>query len=372
MSASTNDVLAHPGAAVRQQPRHAGGPGQRHDRHLRRPRQPVHRAARRGRFRTAALDHIQCGHVDCDAGRARPRARTSACTASRSTTGSTTTCGRWKQYRRFRDRGRAQGLSALSGSVRSQRAAATCRRQGAGVHQRSDRPHAGRRGLGRAAGVLEDRLPRAEGDGGAGRLRPAPGGRHLGGGAGTTYDAFKLIAEAQKYGARAALFGRKINNAENQLGVRAVPAADRRRRDLARRGGAGLSRRAWSTSDQAAAELEDDLMLQTGVMSYGGGSSACAGLAVPGSCDRKPMQCIRAVAVARNRRTATASMRRLRRRRRLTRERLRSRTRARLLEDDKRRKTGLEQGRARPDLWPVIASLATGFSQLAQILERFL
>ena len=39
----------------------------------------------------------------------------------------------------------------------------------------------------------------------------------LGGGAGTTYDAFKLIAEAQKYGARAALFGRKINNAEYQL-----------------------------------------------------------------------------------------------------------------------------------------------------------
>ncbi len=39
----------------------------------------------------------------------------------------------------------------------------------------------------------------------------------LGGGAGTTYDAFKLLAEAQKYGARAALFGRKINNAESQL-----------------------------------------------------------------------------------------------------------------------------------------------------------
>ncbi len=39
----------------------------------------------------------------------------------------------------------------------------------------------------------------------------------LGGSAGTTYDAFKLIAEAQKYGAKVALFGRKINNAENQL-----------------------------------------------------------------------------------------------------------------------------------------------------------
>jgi hypothetical protein len=39
----------------------------------------------------------------------------------------------------------------------------------------------------------------------------------LGGGAGTTYDAFKLIHDAQKHGARAALFGRKINNAEHQL-----------------------------------------------------------------------------------------------------------------------------------------------------------
>src|SRR5207302_7456641 len=39
----------------------------------------------------------------------------------------------------------------------------------------------------------------------------------LGGSAGTTYDAFKLIHDAQQYGARVALFGRKINNAEHQL-----------------------------------------------------------------------------------------------------------------------------------------------------------
>jgi hypothetical protein len=39
----------------------------------------------------------------------------------------------------------------------------------------------------------------------------------LGGSAGTTYDAFKLIHDAQKYGARVALFGRKINQAEHQL-----------------------------------------------------------------------------------------------------------------------------------------------------------
>lgn len=39
----------------------------------------------------------------------------------------------------------------------------------------------------------------------------------LGGASGTTHDAFNLLAEAKKYGARAALFGRKINNSEHQL-----------------------------------------------------------------------------------------------------------------------------------------------------------
>ncbi len=46
----------------------------------------------------------------------------------------------------------------------------------------------------------------------------------LGGSAGTTYDAFKMLAEAKKYGARAALYGRKINSAECQLAfVRLAP-----------------------------------------------------------------------------------------------------------------------------------------------------
>ncbi len=38
----------------------------------------------------------------------------------------------------------------------------------------------------------------------------------LGGASGTTCDAFKLLEEARAHGARAALFGRKINNAEHQ------------------------------------------------------------------------------------------------------------------------------------------------------------
>jgi hypothetical protein len=39
----------------------------------------------------------------------------------------------------------------------------------------------------------------------------------LGGSAGTTFDAFFLIEEARRHGARAALFGRKINRSEDQL-----------------------------------------------------------------------------------------------------------------------------------------------------------
>ena len=39
----------------------------------------------------------------------------------------------------------------------------------------------------------------------------------LGGSSGTTHDAFRMLWEAKKYGARAALFGRKINNSEDQL-----------------------------------------------------------------------------------------------------------------------------------------------------------
>jgi hypothetical protein len=41
----------------------------------------------------------------------------------------------------------------------------------------------------------------------------------LGGGAGTTRDCFELIYQAQKHGARVALFGRKINLAESPLDI---------------------------------------------------------------------------------------------------------------------------------------------------------
>jgi hypothetical protein len=92
----------------------------------------------------------------------------------------------------------------------------------------------------------------------------------LGGGAGTTLDAFQLLFDAKKYGARVALFGRKINNAENQLAfvhflrliaddqIRPVEAVRAYHEVLGKLGIA------------PARSLEDDLRQQVATMSYGG------------------------------------------------------------------------------------------------------
>jgi len=95
----------------------------------------------------------------------------------------------------------------------------------------------------------------------------------LGGSAGTTYDAFKLIHEAQKYGARVALFGRKINNAECQLAfvkfLRLVTDGDISPEEAVRAYHGVLAKLGL----KPRRKLEDDLKLETQVMSYGGGSS---------------------------------------------------------------------------------------------------
>jgi hypothetical protein len=92
----------------------------------------------------------------------------------------------------------------------------------------------------------------------------------LGGSAGTTYDAFKLLSEAKKYGARVALFGRKINNAENQLAfVRFLRwiADGEISAEEAVRAYHGVLQQLGIKPHRA---LEHDMKLQTNVMSYGG------------------------------------------------------------------------------------------------------
>src|SRR6266496_2704429 len=95
----------------------------------------------------------------------------------------------------------------------------------------------------------------------------------LGGSAGTTYDAFKLIHDAQKYGARVALFGRKINNAEHQLAF-----IEMLRLITDGRVGPEEAVRAYHAVLQARKirphrSLEDDLKLTDASMSYEGAAN---------------------------------------------------------------------------------------------------
>ncbi|MCE9606729.1 MAG: hypothetical protein K8U03_17705 [Planctomycetia bacterium] len=103
----------------------------------------------------------------------------------------------------------------------------------------------------------------------------------LGGGAGTTYDAFKLISEAQKYGARVALYGRKINNAENQLAfvefLRLITDRVISPEEAVRAYHGVLEK----LNIKPQRTLADDLTLQTSVMSYGGGATVSVPAAIP-------------------------------------------------------------------------------------------
>ncbi|HYT88496.1 MAG TPA: hypothetical protein VEL76_07290 [Gemmataceae bacterium] len=96
----------------------------------------------------------------------------------------------------------------------------------------------------------------------------------LGGSAGTTYDAFKLLSEAKKYGARVALFGRKINNAENQLAfirfLRYIADGEITAEEAVRAYHGVLQQ----LGIRPHRTLEDDLRLQTNVMNYGGNGVA--------------------------------------------------------------------------------------------------
>jgi hypothetical protein len=92
----------------------------------------------------------------------------------------------------------------------------------------------------------------------------------LGGSSGTTRDAFQLIHDAQSHGARLALFGRKINNAENQLAF-----IEFLRHVVDGVVGPGEAVHAYHAVLQRLGlqphrPLEVDLQLTSGVQSYGG------------------------------------------------------------------------------------------------------
>ncbi len=96
----------------------------------------------------------------------------------------------------------------------------------------------------------------------------------LGGSAGTTMDAFHMLWEAKKYGARAALYGRKINSAEHQLSfvryLRAIADDQIEPAEAVRAYHGELQKRGI----QPQRALADDLQQTVTASSYGGGGGS--------------------------------------------------------------------------------------------------
>ncbi len=103
----------------------------------------------------------------------------------------------------------------------------------------------------------------------------------LGGSSGTTLDAFKLLAEAKKYGARAALFGRKINNSECQLAfvqfLRMLADGEIEPEEAVRAYHGVLQK----LNIRPLRSLEEDMTMQTAVMSYASGGQVVVPEGVP-------------------------------------------------------------------------------------------
>ena len=90
----------------------------------------------------------------------------------------------------------------------------------------------------------------------------------LGGGAGTTRDAFQLIHDAQKHGAKVALFGRKINLSEHPLAfielLRAITDGDLGPEEAVR----AYHGRLQSKGLTPARSLDDDLAITETTLGY--------------------------------------------------------------------------------------------------------
>ncbi|MFQ5732737.1 MAG: hypothetical protein ACE5KM_12390 [Planctomycetaceae bacterium] len=230
----------------------------------------VHREPSRP-FRTASIDHMQCGRLDCE-----PRQRASGVDLGLYSVTFNNDCEldlhTLEQYKAFREEAERKGFRHFLEVFNPNRPDAVPQRQ---VPQ-----------------FVNDVIARTlAGVTSAGRplfLKiPYPGPRAmeelvhydphlivgvLGGSAGTTRDAFQLIHDARKYGGRAALFGRKINNAENQLAfvefLRLIADGDIGPAEAVRAYHAVLEK----LDVPPNRPLKEDLTIQNNATDYGGSS----------------------------------------------------------------------------------------------------
>lgn len=228
----------------------------------------IHEAASRP-FRSASIDHIQCGHLDCETDE---RARGAdlglySVTFANSTDEDLATLEAYKEFREEAERKEFRHfLEVFDPNLDD----AVSPDQTPGfINDLIARTLAGVTSAGRPLFLkMVYHGPRATEE--LVNYDPNLVIGILGGAAGTTLDAFQLIHEARKYGARIALFGRKINNAENQLAfvrfLRLIADDVLEPVEAVKAYHAVLEKLGIS----ARRSLEDDLELQTGVMSYGG------------------------------------------------------------------------------------------------------
>jgi hypothetical protein len=229
-------------------------------------------------FRSATLDHLQCGHVDC----AAPERIRGANLGLYSVTFNNRLdddLRTLEEYRAFRTEAEAKGFRHFL-EVFDPNAANDLRPEQVPdfINDSIARTLAGVAQAGRPVFLkIVYHGPRAMEDLVAYDPHLVVG--ILGGASGTTYDAFKLLAEAQKYGARAALYGRKINAAECQLAfiefLRRIANQEIPPEEAVRAYHGVLQK----LNIRPHRSLEDDLVLQTNVMSYGGRGAT---VSVPG------------------------------------------------------------------------------------------
>jgi hypothetical protein len=167
-------------------------------------------------FRTASIDHIQCGHLDCS-----PEERALGADLGLYSVTFNNNLERdmetLEQFHRFREEAERKGfryfLEVFDPNVASGVAAAVLPHY---INDMITRMLAGVSPSGRPLFLkIVYHGPKAMEE--LVQFDPHLIVGILGGSSGTTRDAFQLLSDAQEYGARVALFGRKINQAENQL-----------------------------------------------------------------------------------------------------------------------------------------------------------
>jgi hypothetical protein len=167
-------------------------------------------------FRSASLDHIQCGHLDCAPGERRAGADLGLYSVTFNNDAEKDRHA-LEQFKLFREEAERKGFRYFLEVFDPNLPGAVAPDQlGAFINDCIARALAGVARAGRpqflkivyhGPEALEELV----------RFDPHLVVGILGGSSGTTRDAFQLLYDAKKYGARVALFGRKINNSENQL-----------------------------------------------------------------------------------------------------------------------------------------------------------